>query len=269
MGHHNITLGEYGARTQDCEESYRQLKMLWGIGVRMVHQMTFDGEFSESEQYAIDKLIEENNLPRPGYTGGTAGSVCVGGENGYHIIQIGEGDDSVGLLKSVDAEGNWEGTVYLAPFHTKVDVTAIKALSSPVEGTENVFSTGVIGRFKNADQAEITFVASKNGDSRAWVTLEVYQAGCLLVDSVTVYELTNTLTPYRYVLSNQLYDDDLKIRITFHNENSEGSMDGITLKELQGTLQSELAYFTYFDGSRKLRNNMAHSGGVTFDLLDR
>ena len=270
IGHNNITLGEYGAISKDSEATYNQMKMLWESGVRMLHQMTFGGEFKESEQYAIDKLTEENDLPRPGYTGGTTNSVSVVSEQkSYNVVQIGAGVDRVGLLKSVDADGNWEGTVYLVPFHTKIDVSSIQSLSAPVDGSNNVFSTGNIGRFKNSDQAEITFVASKTGDGSAWVTVEVYQCDCLLGDSTTVYELTDTLTPYRYVLSNQLYSNDLEIRITFHHEKNDGAMDLINLSELRGTLQTETAYFSYFDGKDMVCKGVAHSGGVTFDLLDR
>ena len=272
MGHHNITLGEYGARTQNLETSYNQLKLLWNSGVRMVHQMTFGDKFLESEQYAIDKMMEENDLPRPGYTGGTTNSVSVHNESGsYNIVQIGEGEgsDSVGLLKSVAVDGSWEGTVYLVPFHSKMNASAITALKFPVSGTQNIFSTGNIGRIKNADQLEITFIAAKDGEASAYVTFEVYQDGCLLKDSAIVYELTETMTPYRYVLSNQLFDDDLEIRITFHNEANDGSMESVRLEDMRGTLQTERVYFKYYDGAQLLKKNKAHVGGVTFDLLDR
>ena len=166
--------------------------------------------------------------------------------------------------------------MYLVPFHTKVVSSEITALNSPVEGTANVFSTGAlipdIKRFeaiKNADQAEITFTAAKVGTDAAWVTVEVYHDGSLLKDSVTTYQLTETMTGYRYVLANQLYEDDLEIRITFHTAAGNGSMDSIKLENLYGTLQVEHAGFRYYNGSNVARMNEAHTGGVTFDVLDR
>ncbi len=271
MGHSNITLGEYGAITKDNNATYRQLKMLWGQGVRFVHQMTFGDEYTTYEQYAIVKLMEEN-LPRPGYTGGTTNalSVQIGGKQ-YNIIQLGQGGDgeSVGLLKSIDTEGKWEGSVYLVPFHTKITASGLESLSTPVEGTPNVFSTGTLKTIKNSDQAEITFTAAKVGEAGAWVTIEVWHDGCLMSDSVTTYELTETMTPYRYVLSNQLYDDDLEIKVTFHTEASDGSMESIKLEALRGTLQYENAGFMYYDRNKANRISQAHVGGVTFDLLDR
>ncbi len=270
MGHSNITLGEYGARA-DKETSAKQLKMLWNNGVRMVQQMTFGAEFQESEQYAIDMLSAEN-LPRPGYTGGTANALSVKIEGKeYNIIQIGCGaeSDQTGLLKSIDANGTWEGSVYLVPFHTKMMAKDITALQKPVSDTENVFSTGKIGTVKNADQVEITFAAAKTCESRAWVEIEVWHEGTLLRDSSTTYELTETMTPYRYVLSNQLYEKGLEIKITFHTEENDGSMESIRLEELKGTLQTECAGFVYYNGEEAPQLCKAHVGGVTFDLLDR
>ena len=278
MGHWNITLGEYGAINKNNAASYKQLQWLWKNGVRMVHQMDFGGEYTEYEQYAIDKLYE-NNLPRPGYTGGTTNAMGVkNGDKQYNIVQIGAGSDSdsVGLLKSIDSEGAWEGSVYLVPFHTKVTSTVIESLNTPIAGTENTFSTGALipttknyEAIKNADQVEITFAAAKVGKTAAWVTFEVYHDGCLLESSVTTYQLTEAMTPYRYVLSNQIYEDDLEIRITFHTETDDGSMESIKLEDLYGTIQHEQAGFKYYNGQDVRRMNDAHKGGVTFDLLDR
>ncbi|MBP3665972.1 MAG: family 14 glycosylhydrolase [Clostridia bacterium] len=271
IGHSNITLGEYGAMTKDNNATYRQLKMMWDQGVRYVHQMTFGGEFETYEQYAIDKLTEDN-LPRPGYTGGTTGSVSIqSGDKQYNIVQIGQGanGESTGLLKSIDTEGKWEGTVYLVPFHTKITASALESLNAPVEGTQNVFTTGKLDTIKNSDQVEITFTAAKVGEARAWVTIEVWHNGCLLNNSVTTYELTETMTPYRYAFSNQLYDDDLEVKVTFHTEAGDGSMENVKLENLRGTLQYENAGFVYYDGGRANRKSMPHVGGVTFDILDR
>ena len=271
MGHSNITLGEYGSLYEDGKQAYNQLKNLWENGLRMVHHITFNDNQAKAEEEAIQMLIADNQ-PRPGYTGGTTGAIGVN-QNGkqYSIVQIGAGadSDSTGLLKSIDARGKWEGTVYLVPFHTKQQSTAIEALNAPVEGTENTFTTGQLDAIKNADQVEITFAAKKSGDARAWVVIETYHKGCLVADSTTTYELTDTLTSYRYVLSNQLYESGLEVRITFHTEAGDGSMDAITVENLYGTLQTEHAGFSYYHGSRAYRMSKPHEGGVTFDLLDR
>ena len=96
-----------------------------------------------------------------------------------------------------------------------------------------------------------------------------YYKGCLVGDSTVTYELTDTLTPYRYVLSNQLYSSDLEVKVTFHTEAGDGSMDAIKVENLRGTLQTETCGFSYYDGSRAHLANKPHQGGVTFDLLNR
>lgn len=271
MGHSNITLGEYGSLYENGKQAYNQLKLLWNNGLRMVHHITFNDNQAKAEEDAI-KMLMEDNEPRPGYTGGTTGSVSVvNGDKQYNIIQIGAGadSDSTGLLKSIDTAGKWEGTVYLVPFHTKQESQAIEALYQPVDGTKNTFSTGKLDAIKNADQVEITFAASKSGEGSAWVTIETFHKDCLVSDSTATYELTDTLTPYRYVLSNQLYESDLEVKITFHTESGDGSMDNITVENLYGTLQTEHAGFTYYHGSKTYKLSKAHVGGVTFDILDR
>ena len=278
MGHFNMTLGEYSSMSGNANDAYKQLQTLWKNGVKMLHTGFMSDENGVAEQAAIQKFQAENK-PRPGYTGGTTGAIGVRtGGKAFNIVQIGAGadSDSVGLLKSIDTRGKWEGSVYLVPFHTHVMSSEITALNAPVEGTANTFSTGVLvptaKRFeaiKNSDQAEITFTAAKIGADAAWVTIEVYHDGNLLKDSVTTYQLTETMTPYRYVLSNQLYEDDLEIRITFHTAAGNGSMDSIKLENLYGTLQVESAGFRYYNGDNVRRMNEAHAGGVTFDVLDR
>ena len=229
------------------------------------------------EDFALDIIIGKGpaarsiriDLPKFTLTGGTTGSITVS-QSGklYNIVQIGDSSNT-GLLKSITSEGKWEGTVYLVPFHTKVVSTAIEALNNPVAGTQNQFATGDLSTIKNSDQAEITFNARKIGSARAWVEISVYHKDCLLADSTTTYELTNTMTVYRYVLANQLYESGLEVRITFHTEAGDGSMDSIVLENLYGTLQYEQAAFTYYDGPDAHKQNVAHKGGVTFDLMDR
>ena len=270
-GHSNMTLGEYGSMMKNKKSAYDQLKMLWNNGVHMTQQMIFDGKYLESELYAITTLAEENQ-PRPGYTGGTAGSITVTrGEKQYNIVQIGggAGSDKTGLLKSFGADGRWEGSVYLVPFHTQITAKNLDELKKPVKGTSNVFSTGEVETIKNSDQVEVTFTAAKKSDARAWVTIEVYHGSYIMPESVTTYELTTVMTPYRYVLSNQIYDNGLEVRITFHSETNDGSMNQIRVEDMRGTLQKENIGFAYFNKDDTNALSKAHVGGVTFDVLER
>ncbi len=272
MGHNSITLGEYCCTTENPGAAYSQLKNLWSKGTRMVHQITLGNPAYEAAEAEAMSLLVKENLPRPGYTGGTTNSLGVKqGSQAYQIVQIGAGDDSRsnGLLKSIDEEGKWEGTVYLVPFRSKIMVESLDGLTAPVEGAPNRFSSGKIGALKNMDMAELTFEAAYIGEGEATVTIEVYHAGHLLTDSVTTYTLTDTLTPYRFCLSNQLYESDLEIIVTFHSPQATDSMEGITLRHMQATLQTERTGTAYYNGTGALRASASHAGGVSFDLLDR
>jgi len=114
---------------------------MWKRGVRMLHHITFSDEQSLAEKGAIEQLAEKN-MPRPGYTGGTTSSMGVSRDGvTYNIIQIGDGvgTNGQGLLKSVTAAGKWEGTVYVVPFHSYVNITTLEALRGVPISTQRVF----------------------------------------------------------------------------------------------------------------------------------
>ncbi len=273
-GQWSMTLGEYSATSESSGTAYEQLYWLWSHGLRMVHFITFNDNQAKAEEAAVKKLGELNQ-PRPGYTHGTtdAHGVTQNGKT-YNIVQIGAGADSEteGLLKSVTADGKWEGTVYVVPFHAHVNVFDIAAIRTPVEGDAYTYSTGklsdLVKYLKNADVMELTFKAAYSGEGKAYAHISVYNHGCEIPAAETVYELTDTTTPYRYVLFNQLYFDDVEIRITFSTEG--GNNASITVTDMQGTIQQDTVYVKYFDKNPKsFKNSLPHQGGVTFDLIDR
>ena len=266
MGHSNITLGEFSSNQRNFgsgkDTAYNMLKHYWNNGLRFAHIICTSTNYKQAEIYAFNKLYTENQ-PRPGYTGGTVNSVGVSlKDKQYTIVQLGD-SSKTGLLKSVDTAGKWEGTVYLVPFHTKVETTVVNMTQNA-----NVFSTGALSYMKNSDQVELTFAAAKVIEGRAWVEIAVYNNGCLMSESVTTYELTNSMSAYRYVLSNQLYDSGLEIKVTFMTE-SGNAMDSVVVENMYATLQTEFAKINYFGTAQQYTSSQAHQGGVTFDLLDR
>ena len=273
-GQWSITLGEYSSLYENKDGAYKQLEWLWSHGLRMVHFITFNDNQANAEKGAIEKLAEKN-LPRPGYTGGTTNAVGVlQNYKTYNIVQMGEGaeSDNQGLLKSVNDQGKWEGTVYVVPFHAHVNIYDIPAIAAPVEGDAYAYSTGKLSELttylKNGDVTELTFKAGYTGAGNAYAEITVYNAGCEIPASKTVYELTETLTPYRYVLYDQLYLDDIEVRITFCTEGGDNA--GITVQDMQGTIQQDGVYIKYFEKNPKsYKKSLAHHGGVTFDILDR
>ncbi len=270
-GQWNISIGEYCALQDSGADAYTQLEYMWNRGVRMLHHITFSDSQANAEKEAIE-LLASKNMPRPGYTGGTTSSVGVVRDGvSYNIIQIGDGDGSngQGLLKSVTADGKWEGTVYVVPFHSYVKVTTLDALSQSMEGCTNVYSTGVLTPFiKNSDMVELTLRASYTGVGKAYVRFSVYNSGCEMPASVVEFELNGTLTPYRYVLSNQLPMTGAEVRVEFRTEDG-ASETGLHIENMLGTLQQDSVGIKFLEKRRVQKNSNPHVGGVTFDLLDR
>lgn len=270
-GQWNISIGEYCALQGNVSGAYTQLEYMWKRGVRMLHHITFSDEQSLAEKGAIEQLAKKN-MPRPGYTGGTTSSMGVSRDGvTYNIIQIGDGvgTNGQGLLKSVTAAGKWEGTVYVVPFHSYVNITTLEALNQPMEGCTNIYSTGILSPFiKNSDMVELTLRASYSGAGKAFVRFSVYNSGCEMPASVEEFELTDTLSPYRYVLSNQLSLTNAEVRVEFRTADG-GDETGLRIENMLGTLQQDSVGIKFLEKRRVQNKSKPHIGGVTFDLLDR
>lgn len=255
-GHNNITLGEYSALSDETDKTYGQLKYLFDHGVKFTHMILPYSENSpmykrvkKAETDAILQLQQENN-PRTAATGGTGASVAVKtGDASYNIVQIG-GNDKNGLLKSVKQDGSWDGTVYLVPFRAQIRLKEIAMVNNG-----DSFTSEQIKGLQYGDQVELTFLASSaNGNATA--TIELYHGGCLLENATVQYNLTSDMTPYRYVLSNQLSLEDVQIKITFSgNVNVDG---------MQCVSQVEEAAHKYFGDTTAA----ASKGGVSFDIIE-
>ena len=254
-GHYNTTLCEYAARTDVWMDAYDQLVYLRDNGVKFTH-IVIPGDtksHSNSEKAAIDMLQDEND-PRTTSTGGTGAAHPVYRDNGsYNIIQIGDSDLN-GLLKSVNQDGSWEGTVYLTPFRSGIDVTSLD-----MKKRGDVFTSDKIKGLQYGDQVELTFMASYAGKDKATAKIEVIHDGYVIENATCTYSLTNKIAPYRYVLSNQLAMEDVQIRITFECKTS----SKLEINNMECTTQIECVAHKYF-GDLEAR---ANTGGVSYDVV--
>lgn len=260
-GHNAIELGEYSSLYETADDAYKQLSYLWKNGVRVNHIITFNDAQSNAETLAVRRLAEENR-PRPGYTTGTDNilGVAQAGKT-YDIVEIGQGDDAIGLLKSVSADGSWEGTVYVVPFHSHVNVTPVTVTQSG----DGVYVSDKIRGMQNGDQVEFTFDALYTGTGSARVTVGVRHAGYDVEAAGVVFTLTGELTQYRYVLSNQISPEDLEVTFTFEADDK----SAVSVGNITAVLETECVGRKYFEGDKAYLSSVAHRGGVTFDLLTR
>lgn len=260
-GHYNTTLGEYSSLSGSWIDAYEQLVYFRNNGVKFTHVLVpYDSSsaqyknVSNAEKAAIGMLQDENE-PRTVSTGGTGAMHPVyRGDKSYNIVQLGDSDKN-GLLKSINIDGTWEGSVYLTPFRSKIDVIPVK-----MDRDGKTYTSDKIKGLQYGDQVELTFMASYKGSDNANVRIEIYHAGYIIEDATCVYTLAKDITPYRYVLSNQLSMEDIEIRVTFDCDSS----SGLDVTNMECSMQIESVAHKYFGDLTA----EANAGGVSFDVVD-
>ena len=324
-GQNMIMLGEYGAVTPPWQQR-AQAGYMWSNGVMLVC-----GSGGGSDKNCLDKdyfNIEHQNRPRPGITGGTGplapvvypaaegpfnyriktvGSpnnqvYGISGSSGqtlsYNIVQLGTGSGRNGLLKSVNADGTFQGSVYLVPFHGHVDVDALQ-----INANGSLTQDGIVEApmLSVGDQIEIQFTAqTTNGgivqvwalndtnssalggvfslgsmallnrgmtnnslarDSFHWrVPANPTTRGVALPDGMVSWTLPagNTNAVCRYVFRNQTPGAQIMLVL----KNAGGTT--VNYQRLNVSVQRELVSVS---GFRPF--GVPHRGGVTVDLLSR
>ncbi len=247
-------IGEYQALTPDPEQAYGQLRYLFDNGVQQVHCMTWpeghDNGFNRTMHQALARLAAEDP-PRPGSTGGV-GQVRPyrDGEQVYDLVTLGTGPQHTGLIKSVRADGSFEGAVYVVPFHAHVLIDTEAeyprlTLDRPLE----------LGPFDGLDggvQLELTFRAAGAGRLRFLVA----HAGRELPGLGRDLAVTAEPREFRLILRAQLPAEGIELRL----EPIAGPVELTDLRLTRHTDQTVRVHRGQLDGRR-------HAGGVTFAIL--
>lgn len=247
-------IGEYQALTPDPEQAYAQLRYLFDNGVQQVHCMTWpeghDNGFNRTMHQALAWLAAEDP-PRPGVTGGV-GQIRPyrDGERASDLVSLGTGSRQTGLIKSVRADGSFEGTVYVVPFHAHVSIAteaehARLTLDRPLEfGPFNGLDGGV--------QFELTFRAAGAGRLRYLVA----HAGRELPGLGRELAVHAEPRGYRLILRAQLPAEGIELRL----EPVGGAIELTDLRLIRHADQTVRVHRGQLDGRR-------HAGGVTFAVL--
>lgn len=247
-------IGEYQALTPDPEQAYAQLRYLVDHGVQQVHCMTWpeghDNGFNRTMHQALARLAAEDP-PRPGSTGGV-GQVRPHrrGEQAFDLVSLGTGPQHTGLIKGVRADGSFEGTVYVVPFHAHVAIDTEAeyprlTLDRPLE----------LGPFDGLDggvQLELTFRAAGEGRLRFLVA----HAGRELPGLGRDLAVTAEPREFRLILRAQLPAEGIELRL----EPIAGPVELTDLRLTRHTDQTVRVHRGQLDGRR-------HAGGVTFAIL--
>ncbi|MBR7077396.1 MAG: hypothetical protein IKI41_01480, partial [Clostridia bacterium] len=257
-GFKNVTMGEYNSMSDESTDiAVRQLDYVWWHGAKFIHVLNVSDSGTRADLRAISALAERNE-PRPGYAEGTKGSLAVkSGEKAYQIVEMGGGNKTTGLLKSVNADGSWTGDVYLVPFHSHIEVEKLSLGTNPRAGS----TTSNIGDLQTGDVIEINFIGSYKGEDAAAIVVEFYEDEILNEKYSQRFELSQDTKVYKYVLSNQVPLGNVKIKIRFECKD----YSKVVIEDLNGTVQRESIARKYFGDFTATE----HAGGVSFDIISR
>lgn len=256
-GFDNISIGEYQALTGDAGAASGQLKYMFEHGVSSVHCMLwpeeYDKGFNDTMGAAIADLVA-NDRPRPGVTGGVGQvrQVSIGGAT-LDVACVGTGPARTGLLKSLGADGTREGSVYVTPFHSHVEVTALPTPTSARIGPAGL-ALGTLKELDSGHQVEVALRARATAPGTRLV-LQWSKDGTPLPGLACRVTIGPKATQVRLTLRAQLPQDGVSLRLY--------STAPTTVTDLH-------AYHEVDCAARVARGQLQprrHSGAVTFDIL--
>jgi hypothetical protein len=261
-------MGEYQALTPDAEDAYGQLNYIFENGGAAVQCMLwpqgYDKGFNATMDAAIKRLAQ-NDRPRPGLTGGV-GQVrpLTQGDQARNLVSLGTGPAHTGLIKSVGADGEWDGVVYTVPFHAHV---AIDEIPWPATSGAAPVTLGPLAGLDSGSQIEVTFSARAEALDKATGDPAAANAPLLfrvLQDGQPLPGLSRTLTvgpderPFRLILRVQLPTQPLTIELS---QPDAGHVVRFSAPRVwRHTAQIAKPTRGIFTGQR-------HQGGVRFDVL--
>ncbi len=129
-GYDGMLIGEYASLNASPEKALGQLLYLRDRGVSSLHVMWWpdwlDKGYNDAQHQALEQMLADHDTPKPGLAGGI-GQLRPYEAAGYDIASLGTGEAHTGLLKSIRADGSFEGSVYTVPFHAHVGIEQVAA----------------------------------------------------------------------------------------------------------------------------------------------
>ncbi len=246
-GYHQWGLGEYSLFDGSATDHYQQLQYLLDHGLFFAHMMAFDTE----DQISAMQMLRAENAPRRGSAGGVGQlRPCALGDQTCNIARIGADSSFVGLLKSLDANGDWDGVVYCVPFRSQID---IQTIDSPAALTLTDPVTFEAGRLEAGSQYELSFTAS--AAAATLLTIAVEHDGVMPADMQAPFTVNAQPRHYRFILRGQLALDHIKLHLTADSPTE--------LSDLLLTRQQSLT----FSLAEERLSGQPHPGGFEYDIV--
>jgi hypothetical protein len=258
-GFDSITFGEYQALTADQDLANEQLIHVWKKGGNAIHAMNWpashDRGFNQTMKGAIEHLLENYDKPRTVVTGGISKIKAYESDgNSFNVAAIGQGDSKRGLLKSLRADGSWEGSVYAVPFRTVISARDLQVTDARNFEGARVLETEPISGIEGGEQFVVQFQGSsaRGGEIRFRVR---HLDGGYLPGYDQIIKATASSRAYRFVLRSQMPADGLILSMEIPND--------FQPRDLSAQRQTEEVARPHRDD----HEGIPHQGGLSFDLL--
>ena len=254
-GYRQWGMGEYSFVNGSSAQNNAQMDFLNTNGCAWAHYLYLGSDHSREEN-SVTAFFNRDN-PRTGSAGGSAQvRRCDFDGRQFNITCLGTDNKTIGLLKSLDSNGDWEGSIYAVPFRKQWDVTTIYNLASasvPAGGT----LPAAIGKLSMGEQFDLTFIASSPMVTN--LTIAVQNEEYDLPDMRQTFEIGPAEKNYRFILRGHLQLENVTLILTTDATSDLNIENILLLKEQPATLNME--EYTYL--------GTAHHGGFVFDLIDR
>ncbi|MFT5122217.1 MAG: hypothetical protein ACI97B_000845 [Verrucomicrobiales bacterium] len=258
-GFDGMLIGEYASLNSDPQKALGQLLYLRDHGVSALHVMWWpadlDQGFNRAQDLALREMIAKHDVPKPGLAGGINQVRAWAGEGGrYDIASLGTGAEHTGLIKSLRADGSFEGSVYTVPFHAHVDVQLIGSNAELVV-TDTPIRIAQAAELRQGGLIEVTFtVVSTNATSGLSVGFS--HAGIDLADKRVQLDALEPGQAVRMAYKLPIILDEVELRLSTQ-------AGALTLRDLQVIQHQDQA----INLTKQIMEGKRHSGGVRFDVL--
>ena len=257
-GYDNMLVGEYASLHASHEKSLNQLLYLRNHGVSALHVMWWpsdlDKGFNKAQESALREMISKHDTPRKGLAGGISEIRPWRGQTkSFDIASLGTGPTHTGLLKSLNQDGTFEGTVYAVPFHAHVSIEVINE-----QKTTNLSprprELASIPHTRPGSVIEVNFKVSGKTDT---LLVDFAHRGIKLTEKSIRLERMEAGQQVRLVYKIPLLMDEIRL--------SASTPKKIEIKDLLVVHHQDQV----INLARKIMTGKRHRGGVTFACLPR
>lgn len=257
-GFDGMLIGEYASLNPNRERSLEQLLYLRDHGVNALHVMWWptklDKGYNKAQEWALNEMIANHDTPKPGLAGGiTQVRSWQHKETKYDIASLGTETHHTGLIKSLNQDGTFEGTVYVVPFHAHVDIETIRTKDKLVV-TQEAQQLCQAKDIRQGSMIEVSFTIAETAPENTMQIDFLHQGIKLQNKSSNIAELQQGQKA-RLVYKLPLILDDMELQISSPNH--------LVIEDLQVVRHQDQT----INLTKKIMEGKRHQGGVTFDVL--